>query len=296
MDSPLPLSAKQKLKIPKSRNAIWWKHLERYQISQIVFIVFTVIQIFLFVLVPQSYGYAAHGWEGPPYFSSFRLIGVMEIGLMMIYSTAVYLNDRTVAWLTVFGRSTVLVVIPYLMVAFHGPRHFLLGVVQDICGSLFTGYFLWMDENKQPPRDVLLISNSTALLLPRLAVLVAGILQCIYGVRLYLDPYNFPTLSPAPLFGAPTHLALRMVGYMLVIVGLYEIGISLLRKQDGLMYLTIGVRHLLAYFLTDHVLVLVVGFRFDAPDEHMWLGAVIILTTLIALAVPAASVNIKKSL
>ena len=68
------------------------------------FILFTFVQILVFLCYPQLYHSSAPEIDTPPTFANFRLIGIQECGLILIYCGIAWTNDRTLMKMTVFGR------------------------------------------------------------------------------------------------------------------------------------------------------------------------------------------------
>jgi hypothetical protein len=106
------------------------------------FILFSAFQILQMIFAPRIATDWLPSFDGEPYFSAIRLIGLKEIGLMVIYSTSVFSNDEQFMYATVLGRATVLPFSLTMIIYFGAPFLFFASVMQDILGLTWTFWAL----------------------------------------------------------------------------------------------------------------------------------------------------------
>ena len=85
------------------------------------------------------------------HFPFIRVIGIKEIGLMTVYSTAVATNDVTFMALTGLGRLFTVPLMVTLVFVFNAPLDVLLGITQDILFGSWTCYEWYKVRNKSQP-------------------------------------------------------------------------------------------------------------------------------------------------
>jgi hypothetical protein len=258
------------------------KKMQKSQVSQFCFIVFTLIQIGIFIFSPSLYGGMMKELEGPPYFISLRLIGVKEIGLMTFYSVGVLLNDRDITWLTVCGRSTTLLFTPFSLYFFNAPKELWGGVFQDVIACSFTVYFL-LTEKKGPKRQILPLNQFNSLL-PRLTCFIGGVLEFIYGMSLFTDPTK-QELVNFEMYG--NGMNVRSFGYMVFLCGLYWCSVAILPKLDGLVYLAVGIHHISFYFCSLYGLSSLLNTPVSPRKEYLYFGLALVASVGIASILPS---------
>ena len=112
------------------------------------FILFTLIQIIIFLFCPQVYNNAAPGMDTPPTYALFRLIGIKECGLVFIYVAIAITEDHLLMKMTIVGRMTV---IPFTLWCVYGlgaPTTMLFGVLQDVIFGGWTAWSLFRNGNQ----------------------------------------------------------------------------------------------------------------------------------------------------
>jgi len=254
--------------------------MQHLQKSQAAFIVFTLIQIYFFIFDPSMYDHMTHGFEGPPFYAMYRLIGSKEIGLMSIYFAGVLANDWDVAGMTVIGRLSTLVMFPYMVFFENAPWVLLLGIIQDVIGALASGYFILTEKRK--PTKYMVTLRPTHSVLPRFMIAMAGVFEVYFGIEIFRNPFA-RKFADSPLFGAPKHINIQLFGYMSLLVGLYQLRIALLKEADVLAFLAVAFHHLNFYLTTKVVVSAAAGEPFYPPNEHLYCGWVVLITTLLAL-------------
>jgi len=251
--------------------------IDKVQMDQLAHVVITIAQIGVFLFVPQLYRDAMEGIDGPPVYAALRLIGAKEIGLTCIYVAGILTNDRTIAWMTVVGRSTTLVAMPYTVAVFGAPYTLLLGVIQDVLGLSATAYFLLTTKGTSRRTFVKLSGQSSRL--PQAVLFVTGVWELYNGWVMFTSPTDVD-VAPKPVYGHPRQINIRMFGYMTVLLGGYQIFNALSSTRDGLVYLAFVVHHLVYYLTTYLLLHAITGEEFNPPIEHVF-SSLLIWTTLI---------------
>lgn len=244
------------------------------QKSQLGFFLFTVVQIFVFLYAPQVYKDPMEGIDGKPDFAALRLIGTKEIGLMTIYLSGIVGNDPLIAYMTIVGRSSVLLVMPMFVVVYGAPIAALAGVIQDVFGLSATLYFL--QTEKQGKRVESWRMTELASYFPRMSILAGGVWEVTYGWSLMQNPTSID-IMPKPIFGPPTFIGARMFGYMTWLVGLYQIAITLFPTRDDTVYLAVAFHHICFFTFTTFGLTAITGKQFRPPIEHLVFGASLLL-------------------
>lgn len=245
------------------------KRMERVQKAQAVFVAFTIVQILIFIFYPQINEQVMVGVEGPPDFASLRLIGIKEIGLMSMYIAGILTNDRRMAFITIVGRLTTIIVLPYVMIKHNTPATVLGGIPQDVIGAMATLYFLVKDRHKAGPRVTKLYIADQVKHIPKNLLLFAGFWEIVWGFNLFTDPLHVP-LTPRPVFGEPVALNLVLFGYMTTLVGFYQSCLALIPDVDASLYLAAAFHHCVFYFGLKYVLPIVTGKEWFAPKEHAY--------------------------
>jgi hypothetical protein len=222
--------------------------------SVLAFVALTVAQIAAFLWAPWLYADAAPELNAAPASAFFRLIGLFEVGLMAVYTASVYYDDRAFYWLTVAGRFTTIPYAAVVVLVLGGPRSVVLGIVQDIAFASWTlgellraGSRPWAPGG--PPRSLRRrVAGSGAPLaeLPvRIALAAAGLRLSILGLELFSDPTSAHAFLNYTPDMAPVFLGARSVGFMLTLVGLYELACALHRAPLG-TYVAFGFLHLVS--------------------------------------------------
>jgi hypothetical protein len=183
------------------------------------------------------------GFEGKPYFSSFRLIGMKEIGLMLFYLSSLYVNDIRLIKLTITARFTVLIFTPIMIFFYGAGQEMWFGVIQDVLGALSTWYLLHLKPNMGRKRSALPISSRLPL---QMMLCVSGIWESSYGLQLFLFPMQTSLIKSQCIF--PSGYGIQSFGFMTILLGVYQICVSFLPKVDGLVFLSFVAHHLCFYY------------------------------------------------
>jgi hypothetical protein len=234
--------------------------------SVAAFVALTVAQIAAFLWAPWIYADAAPELNAAPASAFFRLIGLFEVGLMTVYAAGVHYDDRAFYWLTVAGRLSTIPYAATVVLVLGGPRTVVLGIVQDIAFASWTLKELWQGGSRPwapggPPRPLRRRADGGAPLaeLPvRLALAAAGLRLALLGLALFREPssaHAFLDYSPDM---APVFLGARSVGFMLTLVGLYELACAIIRAPLG-TYVAFGLLHLLSMDLLPRNAGVIVG-------------------------------------
>lgn len=225
----------------KTTELEWWSTPSHTLHS---FILFTFLQILVFLFRPQLYSDAAPDMDVAPTFAAFRLIGIQECGLVLVYCAIAYTNDHTLMKMTVLGRLTV---IPFsCMCVFYlgAPWTMLFGIIQDVSFGLWTYWSLNKvdSRNDNTTQRTTVSASGTLNTLTRLTIAAAGLL-CAYGGYLGLSGQ----LDQQPLFyfmhsSTSTALGLRSVALIYFLVGCYHIGIGTMNAHPY-VFLSCGLYH-----------------------------------------------------
>ena len=249
--------------------------MQRYQWSQLVFVIISIFQSYLFIYYPSLLEpLSGNAVDSPPYYPMLRLLGCKELGLLGIYMVGIVLNDLNIAWLTVYGRASTLIVMPYVVITTRTDLSALGGVVQDSLGFIATAYFLSNDPIRRINK-MLPIKVEKHTRLPRLAIFAAGVFETAYGLQLFFYPLS-RRISPVP---PKNPLGMSLFGYMTALVGLYQLGISIACTQDALVYFAVSAHHFIFYFTVQKIASVAAGANFSPPVEHLYLGIAILVAT-----------------
>ena len=213
------------------------------------FILFTALQLLIFLFRPELYQDAAPGMDKPPTFAIFRLIGIKECGLILMYSAISYRGDRALMKMTVVGR---MMVVPYSLwcvFVLGAPWTMLFGIVQDVTFGLWTAATLSMSTHL-PARQQRIVGVGIFSRIMRFALLLGGLsgMYCgFYGLSnpqyLLDDQPPFISFLQNAQLSDGIHLGVRSVALIYFLVGAYHVGIGLLGAHP-LVFFTCALYHL----------------------------------------------------
>jgi hypothetical protein len=209
------------------------------------FIVFTFFQILVFLFCPQLYQDAAPDMDIGPTFPSFRLIGIQECGLILVYIGIAHTNDLQLMMMTVLGRMTVIPFTVFCVFYLKAPWTMLFGILQDVSFGFWTYIALKKTNNRKNTKAIgtssRLVAAGTFGLYTRIILFVAGLL-CVYGGWVGLFYPEFMLREQLPLFhfmngglkiktNMSIYLGTRSVSLIYFLVGCYQITIGILNAH-----------------------------------------------------------------
>ena len=276
------------------------------------FILFTFVQILVFLFYPQVYHSSAPDLDTSPTFANFRLIGIQECGLILIYCGIAWTNDRALMKMTVFGRMSVVPFTMYCVFVLDAPWTMLFGIVQDVSFGFWTYYTLSnsktnSNEHKLHEQHRRTVATGMFSGYTRLVLVVAGVL-CMYGGWNGLVHPQFIFQQQPPMFSflhnsgvaattAPSsHVGVRSVSLIYFLVGCYQCTIGIKNAHPFVFLCCAGyhVNVILAFTFmrarrTDlyHI--------YHVPELHFPCAAVLFALSLLCFGqvekVPAATVG-----
>lgn len=266
------------------------------------FILFTFVQILVFLCYPQLYHSSAPEIDTPPTFANFRLIGIQECGLILIYCGIAWTNDRTLMKMTVFGRMSVVPFTVYCVFVLDAPWTMLFGVVQDVSFGLWTYYNLTNEQQRTRAVATGMFSGYT-----RLVVVVAGVL-CMYGGWNGLVHPQFIFQQQPPMFSflhnsgvaatAPSsHVGVRSVSLIYFLVGCYQCTIGIQNAHPFVFLCCAGYHvNVILAFTFMRAMRTDLYHIYHVPELHFPCAAVLFVLSLLCFGqvekVPATTVGV----
>ena len=164
---------------------------DRTQLSMLVFMVLTAVQIVVFVVHPVLvYGDAAVAMDRPPHFVFFRLIGVKEVGLMVMYAAALGPSSKVntfFCFVSAVGRLSTICYMTWVVFKLGGPTVGYVGIVQDVVFGTWTMYTC-----VSRGYDAQSSNGSSGVSLPSFSLLcivtITGLAEAWHGFRIMLQP------------------------------------------------------------------------------------------------------------
>jgi hypothetical protein len=220
------------------------------------FMVFTVLQILVFIFKPELYKDAAPDIDS----RIFVLIGVKELGLLCIYFAIAWAGDRRLMGMTVVGRLMVVPFMFWVVGYLGGPLSALAGVLQDIS---FGGWTWWCLRLQQPSEDARgqggkmdrrqKQTGGACAGAARAVLFVAGIAEAAAGILIMSDPEIYlqnasehrwmAFASGDGDLSSGIHLGMRSIALMNFLLGSYQICIGVLGASSN-VYTACGLYHL----------------------------------------------------
>lgn len=161
------------------------------RLSMLCFMTLTFVQILVFLLHPVLvYGDAAVAMDRPPHFVFFRLIGVKEIGLMIMYSAAVPLHgtgaEPFFCLLASAGRLSTPIFMTWIVAGLGGPPIAYCGIIQDVVFGAWTLNACINTAKTAAPAET--FQTSLATLIETAVVATAGAAEAWHGWSVMLEP------------------------------------------------------------------------------------------------------------
>lgn len=251
------------------------------------FILFTVVQIFIFIFAPEIYKDAAPDIDR----RIFALIGLKETGLMVIYFALSWVEDRALMRMTVIGRLAVVPFMLWVVGYLGGPGSALAGVLQDI---FFGGWTLWaLNSNQDRATDPDTYRSIEGSRMVRIVLFVAGLLEAMVGIIQLAYPefalqdtegYNWVSFIDDSSLSEGIHLGIRSIAFMSFLIGCYQAFIGL-HGADRRVYFACGMYH--AVYIMGILLAKLwqneLDRAFRIPSMHYVFGASILLSCVFIL-------------
>ena len=210
------------------------------------FVLFTLIQIVVFLCFPQLYKDAAPDMDSAPTFAMFRMIGIKECGLVLMYIAIGYTNDHVLMKMTVLGRMTVIPFTLGAILSLGAPTTMLFGILQDVSFGMWTMYALRKQQRQQQRQ----VGTGIFSWLTRLALIVGGCMGIYVGYLGLLFPEYVLETQPVwycflknVKLSSDIHLGYRSVSLIYLLVGCYHVGIGVLGAHP-IVFFSCALYHL----------------------------------------------------